>query len=512
MARWGGGARAVRRGRIVGSVTASLEWTPITDLPDDWDDLASDEFRTLEKIWQETRGDLDQAALDRFNEKLSRQLAVETGLIERLYSLDRGTTQLLIEHGIDAALIAHGSTNRDPELVAAIIRDQHEAVEGLFAFVSAQRSLTTGYIKELHAALTRHQRTTEARNPAGQLVEVPLLRGDWKDRPNNPQRPNGATHVYCPPEHVSAEMDRLVELHAEHEADGVPPEVEAAWLHHRFTQIHPFQDGNGRVARCLATLIFLRAGWFPLVILDDERKSYIDALEAADAGKLGPLVETFARRERQAFLNALTIADEAKRAQQVDRVIAATKRDLSQRREKRRREWRKAKKTSASLEIFARSRLEEIAEELRKELRPMLRFRTFVDDEAPRGPKSAWFWPRVVETANALDYFANPAVYQAWVRLAIDTGRERSEILVSFHGLGRSYRGLLAVSATFIRSTRGDRQRRKALVDVHALTDDVFQINYVEHPTLAQDRFGRWLDGALATGLELWRHSLSHDR
>jgi len=23
-----------------------------------------------------------------------------------------------------------------------------------------------------------------------------------------------------------------------------PPEIEAAWLHHRFTQIHPFQDGN----------------------------------------------------------------------------------------------------------------------------------------------------------------------------------------------------------------------------------------------------------------------------
>ena len=43
------------------------------------------------------------------------------------------------------------------------------------------------------------------------------------------------------------------------------PEVEAAWLHHRFGQIHPFQDGNGRVARALATMIFLRAGFVPLV-------------------------------------------------------------------------------------------------------------------------------------------------------------------------------------------------------------------------------------------------------
>ena len=33
-------------------------------------------------------------------------------------------------------------------------------------------------------------------------------------------------------------------------------EIEATWLHHRFTQIHPFQDGNGRVARALASLVF----------------------------------------------------------------------------------------------------------------------------------------------------------------------------------------------------------------------------------------------------------------
>ncbi len=483
-------------------------WQPITDLPEDWDELASDEFRTLEKIWRETSGDLDQSALQRFNERLSRQLAVETGLIERLYTLDRGTTELLIEHGIDAALIAHGSTNRDPELVAAIIRDQHEAVEGVFAFVSAQRELTTGYVRELHAALTRHQRTTEARDSRGRLVEVPLLRGDWKQQPNNPRRPDGAIHAYCPPEQVASEMDRLVALHQEHVAKDVPAEVEAAWLHHRFTQIHPFQDGNGRVARCLATLIFLRAGWFPLVILDDGRKRYIDALESADAGELADLVGVFARRERQAFLNALTLADEAKRAQQVDRVIAATKQDLTRRRAKRRREWRKAKSTSSALEIYARSRLDEISDELKRELRPVLGFRTFVDDEAPGGPKVNWGWPRVVETANQLDYYANPTTYRAWVRLAIET-RDRSEIFISFHGLGRHYRGLLAVSATYVRSARPQRRQRREVLDVYPLTDEVFQINYVEHPTLAQDRFGRWLDAALATGLEMWRHSLT---
>jgi len=47
-------------------------------------------------------------------------------------------------------------------------------------------------------------------------------------------------------------MERLLELHQSHMS--VPPEVSAAWLHHRFTQIHPFQDGNGRIARAIADM------------------------------------------------------------------------------------------------------------------------------------------------------------------------------------------------------------------------------------------------------------------
>ena len=50
-------------------------------------------------------------------------------------------------------------------------------------------------------------------------------------------------------------------MYTEHQGCGVPLEVEAAWLHHRFTQIHPFEDGNGRVARALASLVFIPDGF-----------------------------------------------------------------------------------------------------------------------------------------------------------------------------------------------------------------------------------------------------------
>ena len=153
--------------------------------------------------------------------------------------------------------------------------------KAFFAFVKGDRRLSTSYVKELHSLFTRNQEFAEGRDQFGRKTQVPLVRGDCKRQPNNPTRPDGTVHPYCPPEHVAAEMDRLLELHLAH--DGVAPEVEAAWLHHRFAQIHPFQDGNGRIARALATLVFVKANSLPLVVRDNDRKRYIDALELADS-------------------------------------------------------------------------------------------------------------------------------------------------------------------------------------------------------------------------------------
>ena len=189
-------------------------------------------------------------------------MGFETGLIERLYTFDRGITQLLIEHGIQAHLIPHEHV-ANPDVVVAMITDHEAAVDGLFDFVKGERSLSTSYIKELHALITRHQETVESIDSLGRQTTVPLRRGAYKVLPNNPRRLDGTIHEYCPPERVDSEMERLISMH--HQRSDVAPEVEAAWLHHRFTQIHPFQDGNGRVARSLATLLFIKAGWFPLL-------------------------------------------------------------------------------------------------------------------------------------------------------------------------------------------------------------------------------------------------------
>src|SRR5262249_51820225 len=77
-------------------------------------------------------------------------------------------------------------------------------------------------------------------------------------------------------------------------------------LHHRFIQIHPFEDGNGRVARVLTLLVLLLAHYAPLVVDRRERTSYLTALDTATDGDLGELVRYFGRLEIVALQSTLT--------------------------------------------------------------------------------------------------------------------------------------------------------------------------------------------------------------
>jgi Fic family protein len=485
----------------------AYKWHPIENLGPSDTALSNKELQALRSVWSDQKDQLDQAALSVFNERLQRQLAIETGILERVYTIDRGITQLLIEHGIDASLIPHDKTDKDPELVAAMIRDHKEAVEGLFDFVKGNRRLSTSYIKELHALLTRHQDTCDAVDQFGHSLKLDLLRGEYKKFPNNPLRKDDSVHEYCPPEHVASEMDNLVLWHLDHEAQAVAPEVEAAWLHHRFSQIHPFQDGNGRVARILANLVFIRHGFFPLVVTEERRNQYIRALESADSEQLSPLVELFSTFQRSAFVRALSLVASVQKQAGVDQVIDATRELLVRRKDILRQEWEKAKTTAAALQSVASDRFKDVAKTLGSKITPELEeAQFFADSEPDQGARGHYFRLQIIEVAKRLGYFADTKIYRAWARLVLK-GDFQTEILLSFHGLGSEFRGLLAVTMCFYRREDTEKGQRQ-IADVVPLSDDIFQINYKEPVAEAQERFRSWLEGCLIQGLEMWRQSL----
>ncbi len=482
-------------------------WSPITDLPADHDKLSRGDLKHLRDVWLEQKAELEALeAVKDFNARLLRRWAIETGLIERLYTLDRGITELLVERGLDAGLVPHGSTNGDPGHVIAMIRDQHNAVTGLFDFVASRRELGTSYVKELHSVLTANQSHADAVDRLGRRVKVPLLRGAYKQRPNNPREIDGRVHEYCPPEQVASEMDRLIEMHRRHESIGVAPEVRAAWLHHRFTQIHPFQDGNGRVARALATLVLLKSGGFPLVVTNNERDVYLDALRAADGGTLRPLVKLFAKIERRAFVQALGSAAQAKQdLQRLDAVIAAKRDTLEKRREVLSSEWDRAKELSGTLQEMAEEKLGRLVQKLTSELAPLVpphrRFTCFADRNHAGDEKSHWFRYQIFETAKTLGYFANPGSYHAWARLVLETPA-RSEILLSLHGLGQDFRGVVIGSVcVYEKATQGDSVVPAS--NIEPLTEEPFQVNYKETKEAVADGFSDWFDQALVKGVAI---------
>ncbi len=62
-----------------------------------------------------------------------------------------------------------------------------------------------------------------------------------------------------------------------------------AELHRRFIFIHPFDDGNGRIARLWINHALMRSGYPPVVIRSEDRDVYIVALQKADTGDIDAL-------------------------------------------------------------------------------------------------------------------------------------------------------------------------------------------------------------------------------
>ena len=74
------------------------------------------------------------------------------------------------------------------------------------------------------------------------------------------------------------------------------PIQRAAWLHWAVARIHPFRDGNGRVARLLQDYVLLKNAYVPAPLQSEDReKGYYDALESADLGDGRSMVELVAK-------------------------------------------------------------------------------------------------------------------------------------------------------------------------------------------------------------------------
>lgn len=117
---------------------------------------------------------------------------------------------------------------------------------------------------------------------------------------------------FTPPDHY--EISELVNILCElfNAASAIHPILRSAWLHNRFTYIHPFIDGNGRTGRLLQDFSLIEAGLFPTGVPSSKRDDYYDALELADNGEWDGFVGLIAERQLDVIAKASGIAKERK--------------------------------------------------------------------------------------------------------------------------------------------------------------------------------------------------------
>jgi Fic family protein len=104
---------------------------------------------------------------------------------------------------------------------------------------------------------------------------------------------------------IVREMDTLIAALEEPDSDVV---AASAYLHHRFVAIHPFTDGNGRVARLLTNLYLLRHGYPPIILDKSDRQKYYRALHDADYGDLAPFTRFLARAVSDSLSHCIAVA------------------------------------------------------------------------------------------------------------------------------------------------------------------------------------------------------------
>ena len=122
-------------------------------------------------------------------------------------------------------------------------------------------------------------------------------------------------HAYLPADDVPQAMKKwLAEFNGLYRADATEDEAVDAYVrsHVSFTSIHPFYDGNGRLARLLSNLPVLFAGHPPIVIPVESRQDYIQALWSYERGNTD--LEPFKAFIRSCWQSTLDLVAEAQRS------------------------------------------------------------------------------------------------------------------------------------------------------------------------------------------------------
>ena len=143
--------------------------------------------------------------------------------------------------------------------------------------------LTQNFIRTLHKTLLREDYTVYRNLPGGMHTSYVIHAGQYKTRPNSVITRYGDRFEYASPEETPGLMADLVDWYNKAEMEGKLSPIElAALFHYRYIRIHPFEDGNGRIARLMVNYILTRHNYPMIVVRSREKSKYLEALHQSD--------------------------------------------------------------------------------------------------------------------------------------------------------------------------------------------------------------------------------------
>lgn len=228
------------------------------------------------KILDERRP-LPEEAVRNLREEIRLQHTFHSNAIEG-NTLTLQETKLVLEEGITVG----GKPLKD----CLEARNTAKAFDLIEEMVKGRQGIAHETIQLVHEALTKG------------ILETP-----GKYRTQN-VRIAGATKL--PPDF--SKIIRAIDELIDRVSRGKTHPIEtAAFLHHKFVEIHPFLDGNGRTVRLLTNLYLMRNHYPPVVLRKEDKAKYYKYLKEADIGNLKPFADFIAKAVDEALTHYLSI-------------------------------------------------------------------------------------------------------------------------------------------------------------------------------------------------------------
>lgn len=246
-----------------------------------------------------------QPLSDRDREMLSRRFTIDFNYNSNHIegnTLTYGQTEILLMFG---KIVGEADVRDVHEMTASNVGLKMMKEEALLK----ETPLTQHFIRTLHKTLLREDYTVYRTLPGGVQTSYVIHAGQYKTRPNSVITRYGDQFEYATPEETPALMSDLVDWYNDAERSGkfTPTEL-AAIFHYRYIRIHPFEDGNGRIARLMVNYILTRHDYPMIVVRSRKKKEYLEALHRTDltVGAAPSLGAYASKRDIQQFLTYFT--------------------------------------------------------------------------------------------------------------------------------------------------------------------------------------------------------------